>query len=208
MRRGPSLRATLTRQSLRLWGHAIHGTHTGANAGPSARAVCSFTVRRATLALWTVSLLLFGCATSVAGSAGGFPARSDDAAEVCGLRPSGWPDPPGGESEAFLAGPERRRCPDVRSAAGLHGLMLGTGDGLQALARGEYERAARELAPAALLVSLYAGGKALRAAPGVESPGLLAPERPRVLRELAREWEAGGGMVRGRGRRGGRRGPA
>jgi hypothetical protein len=75
---------------------------------------------------------------------------------------------------------------------GLHGLVLGTGDGVRALARGEYERAARELAPAVLLVSLYAGGKALRAAPGSEAtggPGLSAPERLQVLRELARAWE-------------------
>ena len=342
--------------------------------------MCSLTVRRAALAVGAVLLLFSACATPVAGSAGGFPARTDDAAEVCGPLPSGWPAPPGDEAEAFLApflacpsparflalqsrvdmprwvaaldawsavrlgalGPiredatevlnhkraaflvtaterqgvfaaeilalfllhsahdddvdavlrllardkrlgqtlgampavrdelERRglklsaypereeragdvlrglgraardalsstpvsdgaryqelsamraqlappyqRALDERERAlmqrhfapgnvalggfdavtfgvplGLHGLMLGTGDGLQALARGEYERAARELAPAALLVSLYAGGKALRAAPGVESPGLPAPERLRVLRELAREWEA------------------
>ncbi|WP_224249971.1 HNH endonuclease [Hyalangium gracile] len=44
-------------------------------------------------------------------------------------------------------------------------LAAGTGHGLYTLTQGQYEQATRELAPAALLVSLYAGGKGMRYLP-------------------------------------------
>ncbi|ATB38912.1 hypothetical protein CYFUS_004349 [Cystobacter fuscus] len=46
---------------------------------------------------------------------------------------------------------------------GFYYLAAGTGEGVSSLARGEYEQAARELTPAALMVALYAGGKGARA---------------------------------------------
>jgi hypothetical protein len=55
---------------------------------------------------------------------------------------------------------------------GFYHLVAGTGEGLHTLAQGHYEQAARELAPAALLVAVYTGGKALRAAgPGLRAAG-------------------------------------
>jgi hypothetical protein len=76
---------------------------------------------------------------------------------------------------------------------GFYGLLAGTGHGAWALSQGEYEQATRELAPAAVLVALYAGGKGARyhseargAAGGLQ---VLAP-RGRGLRELARQLEA------------------
>jgi hypothetical protein len=45
---------------------------------------------------------------------------------------------------------------------GFYHLVAGTGHGVHSLAQGRYEQATRELAPAALLVALYAGGKGLR----------------------------------------------
>ncbi|ATB44126.1 hypothetical protein CYFUS_009607 [Cystobacter fuscus] len=45
---------------------------------------------------------------------------------------------------------------------GFYGLVAGTGHGVYELAQGRYEQAVRELAPAALVVTLYAGGKGAR----------------------------------------------
>lgn len=45
---------------------------------------------------------------------------------------------------------------------GFYHLAVGTGHGVYMLTQGQYEQATRELAPAALLVSLYAGGKGVR----------------------------------------------
>jgi hypothetical protein len=45
---------------------------------------------------------------------------------------------------------------------GFYHLAAGTGHGLYTLTQGQYEQATRELAPAALLVGLYAGGKGVR----------------------------------------------
>jgi hypothetical protein len=45
---------------------------------------------------------------------------------------------------------------------GFYYLAAGTGHGVYSLSLGQYEQATRELAPAALLVALYAGGKGLR----------------------------------------------
>ena len=45
---------------------------------------------------------------------------------------------------------------------GFYHLVAGTGHGAYSLSQGRYEQATRELAPAALLVGLYAGGKGLR----------------------------------------------
>ncbi|HYO54989.1 hypothetical protein [Archangium sp.] len=83
---------------------------------------------------------------------------------------------------------------------GFYGLLAGTGHGAYALSQGEYEQATRELAPAVLLVALYAGGKGARylsearGAAGVGThlrSGLQAMEpRLRGLQELARQLEA------------------
>ncbi|QVW71799.1 HNH endonuclease [Myxococcus xanthus DZ2] len=54
---------------------------------------------------------------------------------------------------------------------GFYHLVAGTGHGAYSLAQGKYEQATRELAPAALMVALYAGGKGSRAL--VESRGGL-----------------------------------
>ncbi|NVJ27769.1 hypothetical protein HUW62_41820 [Myxococcus sp. AM011] len=54
---------------------------------------------------------------------------------------------------------------------GFYHLAVGTGHGAYSLAQGKYEQATRELAPAALVVAVYAGGKGARAL--VESRGGL-----------------------------------
>ncbi|HYO53031.1 hypothetical protein [Archangium sp.] len=82
---------------------------------------------------------------------------------------------------------------------GFYGLLAGTGHGAYALTQGQYEQATRELAPAALLVALYVGGKSARylsearGAPGVGTHrlnGLQAMElRLRGLKEMARQLE-------------------
>ncbi|TQF09922.1 hypothetical protein FJV41_42175 [Myxococcus llanfairpwllgwyngyllgogerychwyrndrobwllllantysiliogogogochensis] len=46
---------------------------------------------------------------------------------------------------------------------GFYHLAVGTGHGAYSLAEGKYEQATRELAPTALMVALYAGGKGARA---------------------------------------------
>ncbi|MBN9685245.1 MULTISPECIES: hypothetical protein [unclassified Corallococcus] len=46
---------------------------------------------------------------------------------------------------------------------GFYHLVAGTGHGAYSLAQGKYEQASRELAPAALTVALYAGGRGARA---------------------------------------------
>ncbi|RKH03286.1 hypothetical protein [Corallococcus carmarthensis] len=46
---------------------------------------------------------------------------------------------------------------------GFFHLLAGTAQGASSLAKGRYEQATRELAPAALMVALYAGGKGVRA---------------------------------------------
>ena len=74
---------------------------------------------------------------------------------------------------------------------GFYGLLASTGQGASSLARGEYERATRELAPAVLLVALYAGGKGLRAFSEARgAPGLALEPRWRGLQETARRLEA------------------
>ncbi|HYO54334.1 hypothetical protein [Archangium sp.] len=83
---------------------------------------------------------------------------------------------------------------------GFYYLVAGTGHGAYSLSQGHYEQATRELAPALLLGTLYAGGKGLRAAseargaPGVGAHrlnGLQAMEpRLRGLEEMARRLEA------------------
>ena len=81
---------------------------------------------------------------------------------------------------------------------GFYYLVAGTGHGTYALSQGQYEQATRELAPAALLGTLYAGGKGLRAllsqargAPGTgaRGPGLMELRLP-ALQELGRQLEA------------------
>jgi hypothetical protein len=81
---------------------------------------------------------------------------------------------------------------------GFYYLVAGTGQGLASLTQGEFEQASRELAPALLLGTLFAGGKGLRAlsargATGLSTPalhGLQAVEpRLRGLQEVARQLE-------------------
>lgn len=60
---------------------------------------------------------------------------------------------------------------------GVYGLVAGTSHGVHSLAQGQYERATRELAPAALVVALYAGGKGARVlgeAGGIANTGARA----------------------------------
>ncbi|WP_408891531.1 hypothetical protein ACJ2CR_18910 [Myxococcus faecalis] len=60
---------------------------------------------------------------------------------------------------------------------GFYHLAVGTGHGAYSLAQGKYEQATRELAPAALAVAVYAGGKGARAL--LESRGgLRRPQMP------------------------------
>ncbi|PTL76886.1 hypothetical protein [Vitiosangium sp. GDMCC 1.1324] len=83
---------------------------------------------------------------------------------------------------------------------GFYGLLASTGHGAYSLTQGKYEQATRELAPAALLVALYAGGKGMRylsEARGASGmglhllTGLEAMElRLRALKETARQLEA------------------
>nr|WP_239577910.1 hypothetical protein [Archangium primigenium] len=65
---------------------------------------------------------------------------------------------------------------------GFYYLVASTGHGVSALARGQYERATQELAPAALMVGLYASGRGMRA------------PRLEALQELGRQWEARWGV--------------
>jgi hypothetical protein len=85
---------------------------------------------------------------------------------------------------------------------GFYYLVAGTGQGAYSLTQGHYEQATRELAPALLLGTLYAGGKGLRAlsqARGTGAPtlgGLQAMEQHlRGLQELARQVETKLGMA-------------
>jgi hypothetical protein len=79
---------------------------------------------------------------------------------------------------------------------GSYYLVAGTGQGASSLGQGHYEQATRELAPAVLLGTLYAGGKGLHAlaqARGAGTPtlgGLQAMEqRLRGLQQVARQVE-------------------
>ncbi|MFP2927007.1 hypothetical protein ACLESO_17760 [Pyxidicoccus sp. 3LG] len=58
---------------------------------------------------------------------------------------------------------------------GFYHLVAGTARGAQSLAQGRYEQATRELAPAALMVGLYAGGKGMRAGTGGGAMRRLQP---------------------------------
>jgi hypothetical protein len=72
---------------------------------------------------------------------------------------------------------------------GFYGLAAGTGHGVYALGQGRYEQAVRELTPAALLVTVYAGGKGahfLSEARGSTGFRTGAPS----VQELARQWKA------------------
>ncbi|WP_198956047.1 hypothetical protein [Archangium sp. Cb G35] len=71
---------------------------------------------------------------------------------------------------------------------GFYYLVAGTGQGAYSLSQGHYEQATRELAPAVLLGTLYAGGKGLRALSQARTT--LGPQAVESrLRELARQVE-------------------
>jgi hypothetical protein len=71
---------------------------------------------------------------------------------------------------------------------GFYHLVAGTGRGLGTLSEGHYEQAVRELAPAVLLVGLYAGGKGMRAVSKArEWGGVRGLQRPEVHLERLRE---------------------
>jgi hypothetical protein len=82
---------------------------------------------------------------------------------------------------------------------GFYYLVAGTGHGAYSLSQGQYEQATRELAPAALLGALYAGGKGLRAlseargAPGTGTGGSRTPQllepRMKALQRMTRQLE-------------------
>ncbi|MFP2929015.1 hypothetical protein ACLESO_28210 [Pyxidicoccus sp. 3LG] len=67
---------------------------------------------------------------------------------------------------------------------GFYHLAAGTARGGASLARGEYEEATRQLAPAALMVGLYAGGKGARA---FREAGLSRREGARLQAVVPRE---------------------
>jgi len=71
---------------------------------------------------------------------------------------------------------------------GFYGLLATTGQGARSLAHGKYEEATRELAPAALLVALYAGGKGAR--PRLRTGHETVGPRLRALTETARQFQA------------------
>jgi hypothetical protein len=80
---------------------------------------------------------------------------------------------------------------------GFYHLVAGTGQGLYSLRRGQYERATRELTPAALLVALYAGGKGARSFSEARGMGTglhlglqTLESRVRALSEVTRQLEA------------------
>ncbi|GMU06613.1 hypothetical protein [Corallococcus caeni] len=66
---------------------------------------------------------------------------------------------------------------------GFYHLTAGTAQGAASLARGEYEDATRQLAPAALMVGLYAGGKGARA---FREAGVSRLERARLQAVVSR----------------------
>ncbi|NTX58486.1 hypothetical protein [Myxococcus sp. CA039A] len=77
---------------------------------------------------------------------------------------------------------------------GFYHLVAGTGHGAYSLAQGKYEQATRELAPAALMVALYAGGKGARAlvesnAGGRASLRRLAASEVEALKAVVKELE-------------------
>jgi hypothetical protein len=86
---------------------------------------------------------------------------------------------------------------------GFYHLVAGAGHGAYSAYQGRYEQAARELAPAALMVALYAGGKGARAlaeAPGGGrgGPRRLAVLEPDALKATLKDLEEklGGGAAR------------
>ncbi|RYZ16566.1 MAG: hypothetical protein EOO70_04170, partial [Myxococcaceae bacterium] len=66
---------------------------------------------------------------------------------------------------------------------GFYHLAAGTAQGGTSLAKGEYEQATRQLAPAALMVGLYAGGKGARA---LREAGVSRLERARLQAVVSR----------------------
>jgi hypothetical protein len=66
---------------------------------------------------------------------------------------------------------------------GFYHLVAGTAQGGVSLAKGEYEEATRQLAPAALMVGLYAGGKGARA---LREAGVSRLERARLQAVVSR----------------------
>ncbi|ATB35429.1 hypothetical protein CYFUS_000842 [Cystobacter fuscus] len=83
---------------------------------------------------------------------------------------------------------------------GFYSLVAGTGHGAYALGQGRYEQAVRELTPAVLLVTVYAGGKGARflseargstgGAPRVPGGLEVMESRVKGFQEVARQWKA------------------
>jgi hypothetical protein len=72
---------------------------------------------------------------------------------------------------------------------GFYYLVLGTGQGVASLSRGQYEQATRELAPALLLGALYAGGRGPRVlseARGALGSGLAEPRLTALKERVGR----------------------
>ncbi|MCK8497953.1 hypothetical protein [Myxococcus fulvus] len=74
---------------------------------------------------------------------------------------------------------------------GFYHLVVGTGHGARSLAQGRYEQATMELAPAALVVALYAGSKGARALVESRPGGLRRVSAPDVeaLKAIVKEME-------------------
>ena len=76
---------------------------------------------------------------------------------------------------------------------GFYGLVAGTGQGVQSLTQGKYEQSVRELAPAAVLVALYAGGRSAawlsetRAGPWTPGGLEVLTSRVKNLGDMARQ---------------------
>ncbi|XSF15404.1 hypothetical protein VZQ01_14145 [Myxococcus faecalis] len=78
---------------------------------------------------------------------------------------------------------------------GFYHLVAGTGHGARSLAQGKYEQATRVLAPAALMVALYAGSKGARVLVKSTSGGRSGPRRlsapdAEALKTVVKELEA------------------
>ncbi|HYO59287.1 hypothetical protein [Archangium sp.] len=89
---------------------------------------------------------------------------------------------------------------------GFYYLAAGTGQGVSSLAQGKYEQATRELAPAALMVGMYAGGKGVRSLSEAQAAGWGGVRRLQVpaldlegLKAVVTRLEAqlGGNALRG-----------
>ena len=79
---------------------------------------------------------------------------------------------------------------------GIYYLAVGTGRGVKDLSEGEYEQAARELTPAALLVAVYAGGKGTQTLAEARGGAAVGEGRLQSLEVKLEEWRATVGRLK------------